>query len=100
MYFKLLFVVFKRNICVNSQTYVYFCADNKKVKPFISHGGLFSTYEAIFTATPIIGIPLFFDQFDNVRRMAELGVGIHLSYDQVPIIDLKMAIREILNNPK
>ena len=76
-----------------------FCADNKKVKAFISHGGLFSTYEAIYTATPVIGIPLFFDQFDNVRRMAELGVGIHIGYDQVPN-DLKMAISEILNNPK
>ena len=79
---------------------MYFCAGNKKVKTAINHGGLFSTYEVIFAATPIIGIPLFFDQFDNVRHMAELGVGIHLNYDQVPT-DLKTTIREILmNSPK
>lgn len=71
------------------------------MKAFITHGGLFSTYEAIYTATPVIGVPLFFDQFDNVRRLTELDVGIHLSYDEIKTnsTNLKTAMSEILNNP-
>lgn len=32
------------------------------VKLFVTHGGLLSTIEAIYRATPVVGIPIFGDQ--------------------------------------
>ncbi|XP_054793823.1 UDP-glycosyltransferase 87A2-like isoform X3 [Prosopis cineraria] len=38
---------------------------------FWSHGGWNSTVEACFAAVPILGFPIFLDQFSNCRHIAE-----------------------------
>uniref|UniRef100_A0A667Z518 UDP-glucuronosyltransferase n=1 Tax=Myripristis murdjan TaxID=586833 RepID=A0A667Z518_9TELE len=45
-----------------------------KVKAFITHGGTHGIYEAICNAVPMLMIPLFGDQRDNVIRMVARGV--------------------------
>ncbi|KAG8002971.1 UDP-glucuronosyltransferase 2A1 [Nibea albiflora] len=39
-----------------------------KTKVFIMHGGTNGIYEAIYHGVPILGIPLIFDQYDNMMR--------------------------------
>lgn len=44
-----------------------------KVKLFISHCGLGGISEARYNAVPVLGIPMFADQFDNVERIVLEG---------------------------
>ncbi|XP_047511764.1 UDP-glucosyltransferase 2-like isoform X6 [Pieris napi] len=66
---------------------------------FITHGGLLSTTEAIHFGVPIIGIPVFADQFTNIEVAVNKGYArkTPLSYSMVD--DLRESIRDVLNNP-
>ncbi|XP_055852083.1 UDP-glycosyltransferase UGT5-like [Episyrphus balteatus] len=70
------------------------------VKIFITHGGLLSTFETIYVGKPIIGIPMFADQFMNTARSAAEGYGIALDYTKLNKKVFTEAINEMLNNPK
>ncbi|XP_072933227.1 UDP-glucosyltransferase 2-like [Epargyreus clarus] len=67
---------------------------------FITHGGLLSITEAVHFGVPIIGIPVFFDQYNNIDRAAKKGFGkkVVLSYHLAN--DLKVAIDEVISNPQ
>ncbi|KAF9808340.1 hypothetical protein SFRURICE_008393 [Spodoptera frugiperda] len=69
-------------------------------KIFVTHGGLLSTTETIHYGVPIIGIPLFSDQFLNIKRAVRKGFALEvpLAYDTPA--KLEIAIKEILSNPK
>ena len=45
-----------------------------KVVGFFSHGGLNSVSEAAFHGVPVIGYPLFGDQWDNIARLEYKGM--------------------------
>ncbi|XP_036330023.1 UDP-glucosyltransferase 2-like isoform X1 [Rhagoletis pomonella] len=70
------------------------------VKLFISHAGLLSTTEAIHHAKPVVGMPVFFDQFLNMERIKRLGIGVSVNYKSFTYDELRCAILEILENPK
>ncbi|XP_051280047.1 UDP-glucuronosyltransferase 2B20-like [Dicentrarchus labrax] len=46
---------------------------HSKTKLFITHGGTNGIYEAIYHGVPVLGIPLIFDQYDNMVRMKARG---------------------------
>ncbi|KAI8437416.1 hypothetical protein MSG28_011744 [Choristoneura fumiferana] len=66
---------------------------------FITHGGYLSTTETVHFGVPIIGIPVFADQFTNVERAVSMGFAqrVDLAYDMVD--KLKAAIGEVVRNP-
>ena len=68
------------------------------MRVFITHGGLFSSIEAIHFGVPIIGVPVFFDQFTNVEKAVqnEYALRVPLSYNLPK--DLRVAISEMLKN--
>lgn len=66
---------------------------------FITHGGLLSTTESIYHGKPIVGIPMFADQFMNMARAEQLGYGIVVRYDQLTGNALYNAIDKVLNVP-
>ncbi|CAH1636145.1 unnamed protein product [Spodoptera littoralis] len=70
------------------------------VKIFLTHGGLFSSIEAIHFGVPIIGIPVRFDQNTNVNKAVLNGYALKvaLSYDLPK--DLKAAINIMLNDDR
>ncbi|XP_026332122.1 UDP-glucuronosyltransferase 2B15-like [Hyposmocoma kahamanoa] len=67
---------------------------------FVTHGGLLSTTETIHFGVPIIGIPVFADQFNNVDRAVNKGFAKRVDLSYTIADDLKAAIVEITSNPR
>ncbi|XP_035806218.2 UDP-glucuronosyltransferase 2A2-like [Amphiprion ocellaris] len=54
-----------------------------KVKVFVAHGGTNGVQEALYHGVPVVGLPLGFDQYDNLIRLKEKGAAKILSYATV-----------------
>ncbi|XP_018529868.2 UDP-glucuronosyltransferase 3A1 [Lates calcarifer] len=52
---------------------------HKKARLFITHGGQNSLLQAVYHGVPVLGIPLFGDQFDNVVRAETKGLGLTIN---------------------
>ncbi|XP_068461133.1 LOW QUALITY PROTEIN: UDP-glucuronosyltransferase 3A1-like [Clinocottus analis] len=52
---------------------------HKRARVFITHGGQNSLFQAVYHAVPVLGIPLFGDQFDNVVRAEAKGLGLTIN---------------------
>ncbi|XP_063367014.1 UDP-glycosyltransferase UGT4-like [Cydia amplana] len=69
-----------------------------KVKLFITQAGLRSTEDAIEAGVPLIGIPLYMDQFYNSEKYVRHGIGIKLDKDTLTEQQLTAAINMIMTN--
>ncbi|XP_063370482.1 UDP-glucosyltransferase 2-like [Cydia amplana] len=67
---------------------------------FITHGGLLSNTEALHFGVPIIGIPVFADQFLNIDRAVSKGYAKRVDFDHDIPEKLKEAIEDILGSPR
>lgn len=56
--------------------------------------------EAIHYGVPMIGIPLFADQFININNYVRLNIAIKLKLISLTQEEMDHALNEILNNPK
>ncbi|XP_068897587.1 UDP-glucosyltransferase 2-like isoform X2 [Tenebrio molitor] len=70
------------------------------VKLFITHGGLLSTTEAIFSGVPMVGIPVFADQKMNMARANSVGIANVLSLQDLSEEKIFSAINETINDPR
>uniref|UniRef100_A0A1I8QC65 UDP-glucuronosyltransferase n=1 Tax=Stomoxys calcitrans TaxID=35570 RepID=A0A1I8QC65_STOCA len=70
----------------------------EKVKLFISHGGLLSTFEAVHYGKPILGLPIFFDQHLNVNNAKEKGFALGLDVTTITELQFKSNILELMVN--
>ncbi|MEW2402450.1 nucleotide disphospho-sugar-binding domain-containing protein [Streptomyces sp. NPDC046862] len=62
----------------------------------ITHGGNNTTTECLHFGKPMILLPLFWDQYDNAQRMAELGHGVRLDPYRFTDAQLHSALDELL----
>ncbi|CAK1594070.1 unnamed protein product [Parnassius mnemosyne] len=67
---------------------------------FITHGGFLSSTETIHFGVPIIGIPVYGDQFNNINRAVAKGYAKRVDLTYSLADDLKVAIDDILSDPK
>ncbi|KAK7174038.1 hypothetical protein R3I93_003767 [Phoxinus phoxinus] len=70
-----------------------------KTKAFITHGGTNGLYEAIYHGVPMVGLPLFADQPDNLMHMKTKGAAVVLDINTMKSKDLEEALKTVLNNP-
>ncbi|XP_039518071.1 UDP-glucuronosyltransferase 2A1-like isoform X4 [Pimephales promelas] len=70
-----------------------------KTKAFITHGGTNGLYEAIYHGVPMVGLPLFADQPDNMMHMKTKGAAVVLDINTMKSKDLAEALKTVLNNP-
>ncbi|TDH17275.1 hypothetical protein EPR50_G00007090 [Perca flavescens] len=71
-----------------------------KMKLFVAHGGTNGVQEAMYHGVPVVGLPLFFDQYDNLLRLKERGAATLLTINTVDKgNNFLEAIQEVLNEP-
>ncbi|XP_060236845.1 UDP-glucuronosyltransferase 2B1 [Meriones unguiculatus] len=70
-----------------------------KTKAFIAHGGTNGIYEAIYHGIPIVGIPLFADQPDNINHMVAKGAAVRVDFHTLSAKDLLTALKTVLYEP-
>lgn len=71
-----------------------------KTKVFITHGGTNGIYQAIYHGVPVLGIPLIFDQYDNILRLKARGVAEIVDVTKMTVDSLKNALKSILDPEK
>ncbi|XP_075607534.1 UDP-glucuronosyltransferase 2A2 isoform X2 [Balearica regulorum gibbericeps] len=67
-------------------------------KAFITHGGTNGIYEAIYHGIPMVGIPMFADQHDNIAHMRAKGAAVELDFSTMKTQDLVDALKTVINN--
>nr|XP_055030565.1 UDP-glucuronosyltransferase 2C1-like isoform X1 [Misgurnus anguillicaudatus] len=70
-----------------------------KTQVFVAHGGTNGVQEALYHGIPVVGIPLFFDQYDNLLRLQERGGAKILSIATLDRNILHTVIEEVINEP-
>uniref|UniRef100_A0A8C8W7W8 glucuronosyltransferase n=1 Tax=Peromyscus maniculatus bairdii TaxID=230844 RepID=A0A8C8W7W8_PERMB len=70
-----------------------------KTKAFVTHGGANGVYEAIHHGIPMVGIPLFGEQRDNIAHMKAKGAAVGLEFSTMSSSDLHNALKAVISNP-
>nr|XP_057926344.1 UDP-glucuronosyltransferase 2A2-like [Doryrhamphus excisus] len=70
-----------------------------KTKVFVAHGGTNGVQEAIYHGIPLVGLPLMFDQHDNLFRMKVRGVAEVLDIATVNEDNFLAALKAVLHEP-
>ncbi|XP_063221122.1 UDP-glycosyltransferase UGT5-like [Bacillus rossius redtenbacheri] len=67
---------------------------------FITHGGILSTQEALYHGVPVIGIPIYGDQAQNMKTLENLDCGLQLKYSDINDASFESVVKEAITNPK
>uniref|UniRef100_A0A1B6FW51 UDP-glucuronosyltransferase n=1 Tax=Cuerna arida TaxID=1464854 RepID=A0A1B6FW51_9HEMI len=67
-----------------------------KIIAFMGHGGLLSTSEAVYCGIPMVLIPMFGDQPNNVAHLAASGAAVKLAYKEITKETVLKALRAVL----
>lgn len=71
-----------------------------KMRLVMTHGGLFSNQEAVWSGIPLIGFPVFGDQPQYAARAEREGYGLLLDWQTLTEDVLFNSIQEMVNNPR
>ncbi|RVE67793.1 hypothetical protein OJAV_G00085230 [Oryzias javanicus] len=69
-----------------------------KTRAFITHGGTNGIYEAIYHGVPMVGIPMFGDQPDNMNHMKAKGAAVILNLNFMTSEELRDAINTVVTD--
>ncbi|XP_019898943.1 UDP-glucuronosyltransferase 2B15 isoform X2 [Esox lucius] len=69
-----------------------------KTKAFITHGGTNGLYEAIYHGVPMVGVPLFGDQYNNIFQIKNKGAAVMVDFNTMTTEDLLDGLNSVINN--
>uniref|UniRef100_A0A2K6EWU0 glucuronosyltransferase n=1 Tax=Propithecus coquereli TaxID=379532 RepID=A0A2K6EWU0_PROCO len=93
------FLILFLKLLMNNFAEIYSNLGHPKTKAFITHGGINGIYEAIYHGVPMVGIPLFWDQPDNIVHMKAKGAAVRLDFNTMSSTDLLNALKTVINDP-
>ncbi|XP_041640485.1 UDP-glucuronosyltransferase 2A1-like [Cheilinus undulatus] len=70
-----------------------------KIKLFVAHGGTNGVQEALYHGVPILGVPLIFDQPDNLFKIESKGAGKIIDIFTMDEEIFYQGIQEVLTDP-
>ncbi|XP_038198476.1 UDP-glucuronosyltransferase 2B7-like isoform X3 [Arvicola amphibius] len=70
-----------------------------KTRVFVTHGGANGIYESIHHGVPMVGIPMFAEQYDNIAHIVAKGAAASVNFHTMTSSDLLNALKEVINNP-
>ncbi|RIB26240.1 Glycosyltransferase Family 1 protein, partial [Gigaspora rosea] len=70
---------------------------HENTKVFLSHGGASSSHESIYTATPMLVLPIMGDQFGNAEKLEVAGMALRLSRFNLAVDDIILKIKRLLS---
>lgn len=71
---------------------------HSKTRAFITHAGINGITEAIYHGVPVVGIPLFGEQADNMVHMVARGAGTTLDLNTMTAEHLRDAINTVISD--
>ena len=86
-------------LLINNFTEIHTILGHPKTKAFITHGGTNGIYEAIYHGVPMVGLPLFAEQPDNINRVKAKGAAVRLNLETMSKTDFLNALKQVINNP-
>lgn len=92
-------IVDPKKIMVRKWLPQYEILGHNNTKMFITHAGLLSVTEAIYFAKPVIAVPIFGEQPQNAKKVANEKYRIHIDYLNFTGESLTWAVNEILSSP-
>ncbi|KAJ0002024.1 hypothetical protein NQD34_001820 [Periophthalmus magnuspinnatus] len=69
-----------------------------KTRLFVAHGGTNGVQEAMYHGVPVVGVPVFFDQYDNLLRLQARGGAKILTLSTVNKNSFLSDIQEVLSD--
>ncbi|RIB21621.1 Glycosyltransferase Family 1 protein [Gigaspora rosea] len=73
---------------------------HENTKVFLSHGGIGSSHESMYTATPMLVLPIAFDQPGNAERLELSGMALKLSKLDLKIDDIESKVIKLMNEKR
>ncbi|CAG8462077.1 9298_t:CDS:2 [Scutellospora calospora] len=70
---------------------------HKNTKIFLSHGGASSSHESMYTATPMLVLPIAFDQPGNSEKLELSGMALKLSKIDLKVDDIVSKVIRLTN---
>jgi len=74
--------------------------EHPNVRALMGHGGQSSTIEAVYTGTPMVGLPLFSDQYLNIRSLVLRETAEMLDIHHITEDSVSLALDKVLTNPR
>ena len=78
----------------------FYITAHPNVKVFISHCGLVGSQEALFHATPILGMPFMGDQLKNIIQWMDKGVARAVYWNDLSEDRLTATITDVITDSK
>lgn len=73
---------------------------HKKIRAFVTHGGLLSMFETVYHGVPVVTMPVFCDHDSNSAKAELDGYALQLDLRTLTADKLLKSVHKVINEPK
>lgn len=73
---------------------------HRKLRAFVTHGGLLSMFETVYHGVPVVTMPVFCDHDANAAKASTDGYALKLDLETLTTEKLVRAIHKVIHDPK